>query len=85
MAQVILRWLLQRDVVAIPKSVRRDRIAENFDILGLELTGHGDAGHVFDQMLAARTLHEPDATKPPTCVSAGQERKEKLPRLDSNQ
>ena len=31
-AQVIVRWLTQRDVVAIPKSVRPDRMAENFAI-----------------------------------------------------
>jgi diketogulonate reductase-like aldo/keto reductase len=31
-AQVVLRWLTQRGVVAIPKSVRPERIAENIDI-----------------------------------------------------
>ena len=36
-AQVILRWLIQRGIVVIPKSVRRDRMAENFDILGFQL------------------------------------------------
>jgi len=36
-AQVILRWLTQRDIVVIPKSVRKDRMAENFDIFNFEL------------------------------------------------
>lgn len=37
-AQVILRWLTQRGVVAIPKSVRKERIVENFNSLDFELS-----------------------------------------------
>jgi 2,5-diketo-D-gluconate reductase A len=37
-AQLILRWLTQRGVVAIPKSVRKERIVENFDIFDFELS-----------------------------------------------
>jgi len=37
-AQVVLRWHLDHRVVVIPKSVHRDRIAANLDILGFALT-----------------------------------------------
>lgn len=36
--QVVLRWLNQRNVVVIPKTVRKDRMAENLDIFDFTLT-----------------------------------------------
>ena len=36
--QVILRWLNQRNVVIIPKTVRKERMAENFNIFDFTLT-----------------------------------------------
>jgi len=37
-AQVVLRWLTQRGVVAIPKSVRKERMEENFNSLDFKLS-----------------------------------------------
>jgi diketogulonate reductase-like aldo/keto reductase len=38
MAQVALRWLIQRGIVAIPKSVHKERIIENFNIFNFEMS-----------------------------------------------
>jgi diketogulonate reductase-like aldo/keto reductase len=47
-AQVIVRWLVQRGIVAIPKSVRKERMAENFAVFDFELSA--------DDMRAIATL-----------------------------
>ena len=44
-AQVILRWLTQRSVVAIPKSVRKERMEENFNIFDFNLD-EGDMNEI---------------------------------------
>jgi 2,5-diketo-D-gluconate reductase A len=35
--QVVLRWLVQRGIVALAKSVRKERMQENLDVFDFEL------------------------------------------------
>lgn len=37
-AQIILRWLIQRGIVAIPKSVRKEKMEENLNIFDFQLS-----------------------------------------------
>jgi 2,5-diketo-D-gluconate reductase A len=37
-AQIILRWLIQRSIIVIPKTVRKERMIENFNIFNFELS-----------------------------------------------
>ena len=37
-AQVALRYLIQRDIVVIPKTVRKERMIQNFDVFNFELS-----------------------------------------------
>ena len=52
-AQVALRWLTQRGIVAIPKSVHVERMQQNFDIFDFSLTA--------DEMTEVAALHQQDA------------------------
>ncbi len=52
-AQAALRFLLQSDVVVIPKSVRRSRMEENLDVLDFTLSE--------EEMEALRALDEKDS------------------------
>lgn len=52
-AQVALRWLTQRGIVAIPKSTHKERMAQNFDIFDFTLSD--------DDMSQIATLNQQDA------------------------
>ena len=36
--QVMLRWLIQRNIIAIPKTARKERLSENIDVFDFQLT-----------------------------------------------
>ena len=52
-AQVALRWLIQRGIVAIPKSSHIERMQQNFDVFDFKLTQ--------DDMAQIETMNQSDA------------------------
>ena len=52
-AQVALRWLTQRGIVAIPKSSHKERMAQNLDIFDFKLTS--------EEMAQIATMNQHDA------------------------
>ena len=52
-AQVALRWLTQRGIVAIPKSSHKERMAQNFSLFDFTLTD--------DDMRSIATLNQHDS------------------------
>jgi len=63
-AQVMLRWHLQNGRSAIPKSVRPERIIENFDVFDFELSPD-QLGQIDALDLGVRSGPDPDAVRPP--------------------
>ena len=51
-AQVALRWLTQRGIVAIPKSSHKERMAQNLDVFDFTLTA--------DEMAQIATMNQHD-------------------------
>ena len=62
-AQVALRFLLQSDVVVIPKSVHEERMKENFNVFDFELT----AGEMerLEQLDTGKACSSPPMTQRP--------------------
>ena len=58
-AQIILRWLLQRQIVILPKSIHENRIKENINIFDFELTKE-DVDLINKLNLHKRTGPDPD-------------------------
>ncbi|MGA8986875.1 aldo/keto reductase [Aeromicrobium sp.] len=58
-AQVVLRWHIQRGDIVFPKSVTRSRIEENFDLFDFELS-EGDMGLITALDKGHRTGPDPD-------------------------
>ena len=58
-AQIILRWVLQRDIIVFPKSVHKDRIIENSQIFDFELIGE-DMEKINSMNCFKRTGSDPD-------------------------
>lgn len=57
--QVAIRWLVQRGIVALPKSITPERIIENFDVFDFELTNE-DMSVIRKLNTAHRIFPEPD-------------------------
>jgi 2,5-diketo-D-gluconate reductase A len=58
-AQVVIRWHLQRGHILFPKSNRRERMVENFEVFGFELSdAEVDAINALER--AGRVSSHPD-------------------------
>jgi diketogulonate reductase-like aldo/keto reductase len=68
-AQVVLRWLTQRNIVSIPKSVRPERMAQNLDVFDFTLTDD-EMARIAAMDTGARPCSSTTATPPWSAPSA---------------
>lgn len=57
----MLRWCLEQDAVAIPKSAHPDRVRENFEVLDFALD-EDDRGELARLDIGLRTCWDPTGT-----------------------
>lgn len=57
--QIMLRWLLQRGVIVIPKSVHKERMQQNLDVFGFTLAPE-DMAKIAALDTGKSTIHDPN-------------------------
>lgn len=58
-AQICIRYLIDRNIIAIPKSIHNDRIEENFDVFDFTLSD-SDVNKIIEANMGKRVYLDPD-------------------------